>query len=151
MFTLNPNAALSFVVFAIPFNVPSSSVAPSNVIILGLDDSFVDPILQDHQVHDVVPFNVYHSFVLKFDVGNDPPSKKQKCNKGKSWRKAYDDSKKFQSKWAGKVPWAKGGASKDGMINMLKCKVYFLIEKKEKMMGCKWDTWTKHQVCLITS
>jgi hypothetical protein len=37
------------------------------------------------------------------------------------------------------------------MINMLKCKVYFLIEKKEKMMGCKWDTWTKHQVCLITS
>jgi hypothetical protein len=75
---------LCFVVSAIPSNVPSSFVAPSNVTILGLDNSFVDPILQDYQVHDVVPFNVYHLFVPKVDVANDPPSKKQKCSKGKS-------------------------------------------------------------------
>jgi hypothetical protein len=58
--TLNPNAPLSFVVYAIASNVPSSFVVPSNVTILGLDDFFVDPILQDYQVHDDVPFDVYH-------------------------------------------------------------------------------------------
>ncbi len=123
---LNPNAPLSFVVFAIPSNVPSSSIAPSNVTILGLDDSFVDPNLQDYQLHDVVPFNVYHLSVSKFDVTNDPLSKKQKCSEGKSWKKSYDSTRKFQTEWATKVPWAEGVVSKNGMINLVKSKMYFL-------------------------
>ncbi len=41
---LNPNTPLSFVVCTIPFNALSSS---PNVIVLGLDESFVDSILQD--------------------------------------------------------------------------------------------------------
>jgi hypothetical protein len=138
---------LCFVVSAITSNVLSSSVAPSNVTILGLDDFFVDRILQDYQIHDVVLFDVYHFFVSKFDVANDPPSKKQKCNEGKSWKKSYDSTKKFQIEWAAMVPWAEGVVSKDGMVNMVKCKICFLIEKKEKIMGCKWDTLTKHQRC----
>jgi hypothetical protein len=73
----------------------------------------------------------------KFDVANDPPIKKQKCSKGKQQKKSYHNTKKFQTEWATKVPWAEGVVSKDGMINLVKCKVYFLIEKKEKMMGCK--------------
>jgi hypothetical protein len=28
----------------------------------------------------------------------------------------------------------------------VKCRVYSLIEKKEKIMGCKWDTLTKQHV-----
>ncbi len=44
-----------------------------------------------------------------------------------------------------------GVVSKDGMINLVKCKVYFLIEKKEKIMGCKWDTLTKQQGHQIVS
>ncbi len=122
---LNPNAPLFFVVFAIP----------SNVTILRLDDSFVDPILQDYQVHDVVPFDVYHLSMSKFDVANDPPNKKQKCNEGKSWKKSNDNTRKFQIEWAAKLTWAKGVMSKNGMINMVKCKVCFLIEKKEKNHG----------------
>jgi len=82
---------------------------------------------------------------------DDPPSKKQKCNEGKPQKKLYDNTKKFQSKWAIKVPWAEGVVSKDGMIILMKCKVYSLIEKKGKIMGYKWDTLTKHQGCQIAS
>jgi hypothetical protein len=55
------------------------------------------------------------------------------------------------SKWVVKVPWAKGAMSKDGMKILVKCKICFLIEKKGKIMGCKWDTLTKHQGCQIVS
>ncbi len=89
-------------------------------------------------------FDVCHLSRSKFDVVDDPPNKKQKCNKGKPQKKSYDNTQKFQTKWATKVPWAKGVVSKDGMINLVKCKVYSLIEKKEKIMGCKWDTLIKH-------
>jgi hypothetical protein len=82
---------------------------------------------------------------------DDPPSKKQKCNEGKPQKKSYDNTKKFQSKWATKVPWAEGVVSKDGMIILMKCKVCSLIEKKGKIMGYKWDTLTKHQGCQIAS
>jgi hypothetical protein len=54
-----------------------------------------------------------------------------------------DSTQKFQIEWAVKVPWEEGVVSKDGMRNLVKCKVYFLIEKKEKMMGCKRDTLSK--------
>ncbi len=56
----------------------------------------------------------------------------------------YDNTQKFQIEWATKVPWAEGIVCKDGMINLVECRVYSLIEKKEKIMGCKWDTLTKH-------
>jgi hypothetical protein len=56
----------------------------------------------------------------------------------------YDSTQKFQIEWATKVPWEEGIVCKDGIINMVKSKVYFLIEKKEKIMGCKWDTLNKH-------
>jgi hypothetical protein len=59
-------------------------------------------------------------------VANDPPNKKQECNEGKPWKKSYDNTKKFQTKWATKVPWAKVAVSKDGMIIMVKCRVYSL-------------------------
>jgi hypothetical protein len=59
-------------------------------------------------------------------VANDPPNKKQECNEGKPWKKSYDNTKKFQTKWATKVPWAKVVVSKDGMIIMVKCRVYSL-------------------------
>jgi len=91
-----------------------------------------------------VSFDVCHLFRSKFDVANESPSKKQKYNEGKPQKKSYDNTKKFQTTWVAKVPWAKGVVSKDGMINLMKCKVYSLIDKKEKIMGCKWDTLIKH-------
>ncbi len=42
---LNLDAPLFFVVSTIPSNGPSSSVAPFNVSVLRLHDSFVDPTL----------------------------------------------------------------------------------------------------------
>jgi hypothetical protein len=87
----------------------------------------------------------------KSNVLDDPPSKKQERSEGKPWKKSYDSTKKFQTKWAIKVPWAKGAMSKDGMITLVKCIIYFLIEKKDKIMGYKWDTLTKHQGCQIAS
>lgn len=46
--------------------------------------------------------------------------------------------KNSKLKWAAKVPWAEGVISKDGMIILVKnC---FMVEKKGKIMGCKWDT-----------
>ncbi len=44
-------------------------------------------------------------------------------------------------KWVARLPQAKGG-----FIHNVKCKVYSLIENKYKIVGCKWDTLTKH-VC----
>ncbi len=49
------------------------------------------------------------------------------------------------------MPWVEGVMSKDGMINLGKCRVYLLIEQKEKIMGCKWDVLIKHQGHQIAS
>jgi hypothetical protein len=92
-----------------------------------------------------VSFDVCHLSRSKFDVTNDSPSKKQKCSEGKPQKKSYNNIKKFETKWAAKVPWVEGVMSKDGMINLVKCEVCYLILKKEKIMGCKWDTLVKHQ------
>jgi hypothetical protein len=43
------------------------------------------------------------------------------------------------------MPWAKGLVSKGGFFNVVKCRVCSLIENKEKIVGCKWDTLTKQQ------
>jgi hypothetical protein len=43
------------------------------------------------------------------------------------------------------VPSVEGVMFKDGMINLMQCKIHSLIEKKENIMGCKWDIVTKHQ------
>ncbi len=47
------------------------------------------------------------------------------------------------------MPWARGLLFKGGSINVVKRKVFSLIENKEKIIGCKWDTLTKHQHCNI--
>ncbi len=36
-----------------------------------------------------------------------------------------------------------------GFINVVKCRMCSLIDNKEKIIGCKWDTLTKHQCCRI--
>jgi hypothetical protein len=43
------------------------------------------------------------------------------------------------------MPWAKGLVSKGRFLNVVKCIVCSLIENKEKIIGCKWDTLTKQQ------
>jgi hypothetical protein len=49
-----------------------------------------------------------------------------------------------------KLPWAKGLVVEDWIIHSVQCKMCSLIEKKEKIVGCKWDTLTKHVGCRIT-
>jgi hypothetical protein len=96
--------------------------------------------LQNFQDHEPYPY-VIDLFNSQFDS----PCKKQKSTKEKVAKKSYDSTGKFQTEWATKMPWKKGIVSQDGSINLMKRKVYFLIKRKEKPMGCKWDTLTKHQ------
>jgi hypothetical protein len=94
-----------------------------------------------------VSFDVCHLSRSKSNVIDDPLNKKQKCNESKPRKKSYDNTKKIQIEWAVKVPWAEGVISKDGMIILVKnCS---MVEKKGKIMGCKWDTLIKHQACQI--
>jgi hypothetical protein len=69
--------------------------------------------------------------------------------KGRVFKKSYDNICKFQIEWAIRMPWAKGLVFKGGFINVVKCRVCSLIENKEKIIGCKWDTLTKHHCCRI--
>jgi hypothetical protein len=42
------------------------------------------------------------------------------------------------------LPWIKGG-----VIHSARCRVYSLIEKKDKIVESKWDTLTKNVSCRI--
>jgi hypothetical protein len=77
-----------------------------------------------------------------------PPRKKQKFGVDgigkKSHKKSYDNNRKFQAKWATKLPWAKGLVVDGGIIQIVRCKICSLIENKEKIVKCKCDNLTKH-------
>jgi hypothetical protein len=47
------------------------------------------------------------------------------------------------------MPWARGLVFKGGFINVVKCRMCSLIENKEKIISCKWDTLIEHQRCRI--
>lgn len=66
-----------------------------------------------------------------------PPGKKQK--------KRYDSTRKFQTVWAVKLPWAEGVLGPDGVLEMVKCTVCSEHDKKPCIMGPKWDTLVKHE------
>jgi len=66
-----------------------------------------------------------------FDSQSHPPREKKNPTKGKVGKKSYDNTKKFQTKWATKMPWA-SIMSQDGLINLMKCRVQSLIERKKK-------------------
>jgi hypothetical protein len=68
---------------------------------------------------------------------------------GKNKKKINNNTRKFQVEWATKLPWVKGLVNEKGFIQSVKCKVCSLIESKDKIVGCKWDTLTKHADCKI--
>jgi hypothetical protein len=49
----------------------------------------------------------------------------------------------FKSQFS-KLPLVKNLVNERGFIQSVKCMVCFLIESKDKIVGCKWDTLTKH-------
>ncbi len=76
--------------------------------------------------------------------------KRQKLDfDGKKPKKSYDAVQKFQIKWATKLPWTEGIVLEGGLIHIVRCRVHSLIEGKDKIVRCKWDTLTKHQGCRI--
>jgi hypothetical protein len=48
-----------------------------------------------------------------------------------------------------KIQWAKGIVATSEIIQTMRCKVCSLIENKDKIVECKWDTLTKHVDCRI--
>ncbi len=81
-----------------------------------------------------------------FNLKSEPPLKKQK-NEMKINQKNLVIVQ-IQIECLAKLPWAKCSVAKGGFSHY---EVYgkFVIKNKEKMMGCKWDTLTKHQGCRI--
>ncbi len=128
--------------FPSPINMHDPTI-PSSSIIFYPSAFYFFPIvirLQNFQDHEPYPYVI--------DLSNsqfDSPCKKQKSTKERGAKTSYDSIGKFQTEWVAKMPWKKGIVSQDGSINLMKHKVYFLIKRKEKPMGCKWDTLTKHQ------
>ncbi len=61
----------------------------------------------------------------------------------KPHKKSYDSNRKFQAKWVAKLPWAKGLVATNGIIQIVRCKVCSLVENKDKIVRCKWDSLTK--------
>lgn len=47
-----------------------------------------------------------------------------------------------------KLPWTKGLVVEDQINHSVQCKMCSLIENKENIVGCKWDTLTKHVGCV---
>jgi len=62
----------------------------------------------------------------------------------KPCKKSYESSRKFQAKWVAKLPWAKGLVAASGIIQIVRCKVCSLVENKNKIVRCRWETLTKH-------
>jgi hypothetical protein len=59
-------------------------------------------------------------------------------------KKNYDATRKFQEKWATKFPWAKKFVGEDGTLHIVKCRVCTKIERKNKILATKWDSFCKH-------
>ncbi len=126
---LDPNSFLDHVVAPYP-NGPYFSTSPTIIISPNPNaSSFASPHVQNFQNHELIPH--VHMFDSLSNMELDPLCKKQKFFEGKTQKKSYNNIWKLQIKWE-KMPWAKGIVVKDGFINMLKCKMCPLIEKKKK-------------------
>lgn len=79
-----------------------------------------------------------------FNLQSDPHLKKQKNEMKINPKNLVIVQKKFQIEWLAKLPWANSLVAKGGFSHY---EVYgkFVIKNKETIMGCKWDTLTKHQ------
>ena len=59
-------------------------------------------------------------------------------------KKSYKASHKFQDTWASHFPWAELFQRSNGLYESIKCVLCSTIEEKDKILGSKWDTITKH-------
>jgi len=107
-----------------PIGIPTSSFTTFDPS--GLSFSHVAIRLQDFQDHEPYP-----PVIDLFDSQSDPPCKK-KSIRGKVAKKSCDKTRKFQIEWVAKMPWAEGIVSQDGLINLVKCRVCSLVERKKK-------------------
>jgi hypothetical protein len=67
-------------------------------------------------------------------------NKKKRLN---TWKQKYDMTRRFQTLWAAKLPWSEGILKPDGLLHMVRCKIYS-HGRKECVMAPKWDTLNKH-------
>jgi hypothetical protein len=80
-----------------------------------------------------------------FDSKVNPASNKQKTDVKKPQIFFNDNTRKFQTEWATRLPWAEGLMLDGSFIHTMRCRVCFLIKNKCTIVGCKWDILTKHQ------
>jgi hypothetical protein len=63
----------------------------------------------------------------------------------KRLKKSYDHTRKFQLEWVVNLSWAERVLINDGKLNMVKCKVCNMIDRKPCLFAPKWDMLMKHE------
>ncbi len=56
----------------------------------------------------------------------------------------YDATRKFQDKWVVELPWVELFIRKDGNLHIVKCRICIEVERKDKLLVSKWDSFCKH-------
>lgn len=109
-------------------------------VILEIPFKSIDP-------KNIVDLSNSQSKLFQFEL---PLKKQDVIRVEKKFKKYYDSTKKFQAKWIANLPWAKGLMNERGFIQNVKCIVCSSIKSNDKIVGCKWDTLTKHvQDCCV--
>jgi hypothetical protein len=61
-------------------------------------------------------------------------------------KRNYDVIRKFQEKWATKLPWAELFVREDGTLHTHNCRVCTKVKGKNKILATKWDSLCKHVI-----
>jgi hypothetical protein len=56
---------------------------------------------------------------------------------------SYEAIQKFQSNYATCLPWVECVKQEDGLVDFVKCQVYNIIDKQNKILMPKWDMFKK--------
>jgi hypothetical protein len=74
----------------------------------------------------------------------DPRKKKQKLSVDGNVKKSKRSYDKVLSIMGNFVAIGRKFNGQGGVIHSVRCRVYYLIQNKDKIVKCKWDTLTKH-------
>jgi hypothetical protein len=56
---------------------------------------------------------------------------------------SYETTQKFQFNYVTCLPWVECVKGEDGLVDFVKCQVYNIIDKQNKILMPKWDMFKK--------
>lgn len=72
------------------------------------------------------------------------PPPMQICQMSRQYKRNYDTNRKFKEFWHVKLPWTRFYLGSNGSLHTIKCKIYSKVERKDKILATKWDSFCKH-------